>query len=1235
MKTMIFSLVIVLMLVMTACSCATTTVHVLQESNGVQVQLAMILDGSGSIDSGEWNIMVTGLAQALNNTQCVPHDGSIELTVIVFAEDAKVGLSPVVVTDANAADVVYNITNLSRSGIGTYTCISCGLCLAADTLAASPYFDPSLKQAVNLVTDGDPNRCSCTLSCNSSQRSPTSNTGAFSNPTNAYDDGGGYAQAENGQVHQYYGYNFSAIPDGAAIQGVEVRMDAWRQSGQSGSIAVELSWDGGTSWTTTGYSASLSSNTGNIVYSGGPSDTWGRNWTASEVKTGLRVRLNVTSTSWVRLDWVPVTVYYGDPAYSCGYQGSSSGCDGQTSAECAREYLLATLNMTEGQDEIDAEGIGIMDANRDWLKNNIIFPATGYSNPPESWPPPAPGWVRVFATFEEFVPSLCEKFEFVVYGSITVHKFNDLNGDGDQDGGEDDLSGWTMTLYSGPDCSGSPLASNETNADGHVVFSGLEAGTYSVEETLEGGWTNSTALCQQVTIAAGESTTLNFGNLCISPTAAFNATPTSGCEPSLIVTFTDQSTGSPTSWNWSFPGGTPSSHTGQTPPTVTYDSAGSYDVTLIVSNTCGSDTETKTNYITVYTKPTATASSNSPVCEGTTIELYGGPDGMTSYSWTGPNDFSSSSQNPTIPNATTLNAGTYYLTVTDGGCTSDPASTVVVVNTKPTASASSNSPICEGATIELYGGPDGMTSYSWSGPGGWTSTDQNPTRTGATTDMAGTYTVTVTNSNGCTDDETTSVTVNTKPTATASSNSPVCEGATIELHGGPNGMTSYSWTGPGGWTSSSQNPTRTGATTAMAGTYTLTVTNGGCTDDESTSVTVNTKPTATASSNSPVCEGATIELYGGPDGMTSYSWTGPGGWTSSSQNPTRTGATTAMAGTYTLTVTNSNGCTDDESTGVTVNTKPTATASSNSPVCEGATIELHGGPNGMTSYSWTGPGGWTSSSQNPTRTGATTAMAGTYTLIVTNSNGCADDESTSLTVNTKPTADAGADREIPEGSSVVIGGSPTASGGTPPYTYSWTPTTGLNDGSIANPTASPAVNTTYTVTVTDSKGCTDSDDATVTLAHVYCICGFVYRAGTTEALAGWEVILEKKTNPWLEVQRTFTDADGKYCFCGLENGEYRVSEVVKSGWNQVSPVPNQYIVTLPGDASDPEGGPFRNFENTYTYTHNPSPPLTVGWEASPIDKLAVLAPWIALFAVIAAGASLLVLGRRGRGAKHV
>jgi subtilisin-like proprotein convertase family protein len=78
-----------------------------------------------------------------------------------------------------------------------------------------------------------------------------------------------------------------------------------------------------------------------------------------------------------------------------------------------------------------------------------------------------------------------------------------------------------------------------------------------------------------------------------------------------------------------------------------------------------------------------------------------------------------------------------------------------------------------------------------------------------------------------------------------------------------------------------------------------------------------------------------------------------------------------------------------------------------------------------------------------------------------------------------PTVDAGADRFICVGQTVTLGGSPTASGGTPPYTFSWTPTTGLDDPSAANPKARPIVTTTYTVTVTDSRGCEATDEVTI------------------------------------------------------------------------------------------------------------------------------------------------------------
>ena len=131
----------------------------------------------------------------------------------------------------------------------------------------------------------------------------------------------------------------------------------------------------------------------------------------------------------------------------------------------------------------------------------------------------------------------------------------------------------------------------------------------------------------------------------------------------------------------------------------------------------------------------------------------------------------------------------------------------------------------------------------------------------------------------------------------------------------------------------------TSATVAMAGDYTLTVSNGCGSDDETTTVVVNSAPTAAAANSGPVCAGGTISLTGGPDGMASYSWTGPNGFTSQEQSPTvSTSATVAMAGDYTLTV--SNGCgSDDETTTVVVNGAPTATVD-NVSTCQGTTASL-------------------------------------------------------------------------------------------------------------------------------------------------------------------------------------------------------------------------------------------------------------------------------------------------------
>jgi hypothetical protein len=191
-------------------------------------------------------------------------------------------------------------------------------------------------------------------------------------------------------------------------------------------------------------------------------------------------------------------------------------------------------------------------------------------------------------------------------------------------------------------------------------------------------------------------------------------------------------------------------------------------------------------------------------------------------------------------------------------------------------------------------------------------------------------------------------------------------------------------------------------------------------------VTVNALPTPTAGSNSPICAALALNLTS--TAGTAYSWAGPNSYTSTIQNPSIVGATTAATGTYTVTVTNAAGCTATATTAVTVNALPTPTAGSNSPICAGQALNFTS--TAGTSYSWTGPNSFTSTIQNPSIAGATTAATGTYTVTVTNAAGCTATATTAVTVNALPTPTAGSNSPICSGQALNL----TSTVGT---AYSW------------------------------------------------------------------------------------------------------------------------------------------------------------------------------------------------------
>lgn len=114
------------------------------------------------------------------------------------------------------------------------------------------------------------------------------------------------------------------------------------------------------------------------------------------------------------------------------------------------------------------------------------------------------------------------------------------------------------------------------------------------------------------------------------PVAAFSADTTKGCEGSMIITYTDESTNTPTSWAWTFAGGTPASSDLQN-PVVSYEAAGTFDVSLTATQTSGTDDEVKAAFITVNGLPAVLAGDDDKVCRKTEVTLSGA--GADSYEW--------------------------------------------------------------------------------------------------------------------------------------------------------------------------------------------------------------------------------------------------------------------------------------------------------------------------------------------------------------------------------------------------------------------------------------------------------------------------------------------------------------------------------------------------------------------------------------------------------------------------
>jgi hypothetical protein len=579
------------------------------------------------------------------------------------------------------------------------------------------------------------------------------------------------------------------------------------------------------------------------------------------------------------------------------------------------------------------------------------------------------------------------------------------------------------------------------------------AGTYTVTVTDANQCTGTATAT--VTVNPIPVVTVPSVAVCLDHTATLTATVTA-------------STATPFTYHWTGPG----SFTATGNP-IAASAAGVYTVTVTDANGCvGTGTAT----VTVNQPPTVTV-NNASVCAGTPATLTATVTGSSpfTYTWSGPAGFGGGSG----PSITVTAPGTYIVLVTDShGCNSTGSGTVTV-NPLPTVVVP-NVAICAGAsgTLTAFASGNGPFTYSWTGPSGFTATG-NP----ITVSVGGTYTVTVTDANHCTQTATGTVTVNPLPIVTVNSIG-ICSGSRGTLTATVTGSTAapftYSWTGPGGVTG-----TGASITVSAAGTYTVTVTDAnGCVGTGSGTVTVNPLPVVTVN-NAATCVGGTATLTASVTGSSAtpftYAWSGPSGFTASTPS-----VTVSAAGTYTVVVTDANGCVGVGTGTLTVNAPPTVTMSGVT-VCAGSSATLTANVTGGKapfSYLWTGPNGFSTTTSVNT---ISVTAGGSYTVTVTDANGCVGSATAKVTVDLLDCALAPQFCIICPGMTRTLVATPL--GGVPPYTFVWKmgSTIVKTDTGVSTSSYSTTVPGYYTVTITDAVGCSSTCTGQVVVDTLACL----------------------------------------------------------------------------------------------------------------------------------------------------
>jgi hypothetical protein len=580
-----------------------------------------------------------------------------------------------------------------------------------------------------------------------------------------------------------------------------------------------------------------------------------------------------------------------------------------------------------------------------------------------------------------------------------------------------------------------------------VTVSPTQTTTYTVQGTDANGCVNTSAF-----------------TLVVNPLPVMSVT---GASAICIGQSADLTASGAVNYSWS-PAGSLSASTGAT-VTATPTQTTAYTVTGTDANGC-----VNTTVFTLVVNPlpgVVITPAQTEICPGTSTTLTA--FGATSYVWL--NDNSTNATLTVSPTQTT----TYTVQGTDGNGCVNTATATVAVRTLAPITFTGDSVLCFGQSTIITA--SGAVAYSWSnGQNGPNLILQAPPATA-------TYTVAATDNLGCVQLIPITVVVNPLPDVQITGAPTVlCRNTSVVLTA--TGAQTYVWS-TGATTPAINFSSNAPLTVSVIGTDA-----NGCTNTAEVFLPVSDLA-ADAGPNSTFVTGLTVPL-GPPNGQPgqlgtppySYQWI-PSANLSCTSCPNPVASPVDPITSYTVVVTDANGCTATDDVTLTLIDVPPAPLQANAQtlvigaICQDTKVWLWGdGIGGVFpyEYKWEPSTGLNDSIlKNPFASPKTTII---YTLTVTDAIGQTATDVVQITVHPAMQVSAGPDHTICLGSAVQLGGSPVAQFGGAPYLYSWSPAVGLDDPTKPRPMASPTVTTDYILTVSDTFGCHKFDTVRVFVA---------------------------------------------------------------------------------------------------------------------------------------------------------